>query len=57
MDELDPPVYPHPKLDNTLLTLHNWAYSLDLDLHEQSVLMAVILHVHWDTGQGVHGQR
>ena len=50
--QLAPPEYPLPVPDNTLLTLTEWVYSLDLPLRVHSLALAIVRRVSWDTGKG-----
>ncbi len=45
-------VYPRPKPDNTILTLWDWAVSLDLPLDQSAMLKAICRFVDWKTGSG-----
>ena len=49
---IDGPEYPLPVPDNTLLTLTEWVYSLDLPLRVHSLALAIVRRVSWDTGKG-----
>ena len=47
-----PAAFPLPELDNTLLTLTEWVYSLNLPLRAHSLALAIIRRTNWDTGKG-----
>ena len=47
-----PDAYPLPEPDNTLLTLNDWVYSLALPLRAQSLALAIVRRVSWETGRG-----
>ena len=52
VDQLPPAQYPLPEMDNTLLTLTEWVYSLKLPLRAHSLALAIIRRTNWDTGKG-----
>ena len=49
--QLDQPAFPLPEMDNTLLTLTEWVYSLKLPLRAHSLALAIIRRVDWETGK------
>ena len=51
---MTPPGYTLPIPDNTVLSLMDWVFSLEIPVASKMIMMCIIRHVDWKTGRRCH---